>query len=301
MDTQTHIASCQICGNNQFSHKLSCIDYTVSRETFNLVSCNSCGFVFTNPRPNQDSIGKYYQSADYISHSATKKGLINTLYHIVRRKTLKSKYKLIKSLAIDSNNVLDIGAGTGDFLNHMNKSGFVTSGIEPDTKAREQAIKKHELNIYDIETFFKLPAQSFDFITMWHVLEHVSDLHEYATNIMRILKPKGYLIIAVPNYESADAKHYKAKWAAYDVPRHLSHFSIETMEKYLSKYGFEIIQKKPMPFDAFYVSMLTEKNINNNGVLDIITGFVWGSITLVKGLFSIKNYSSIIYIAQKKS
>lgn len=300
MDNNISIQNCQICGNNQFSQHISCIDYTVSRETFKIVKCNSCGFVFTNPRPNENEIGKYYSSDLYISHSATKKGLINALYHIIRKRTLKSKLNLLNSLKTPTKELLDIGTGTADFLNYMVQNAYSGIGIEPDNSTREMATKKYGLKILEAVNFYQLQAMTYDYVTMWHVLEHVSDLEGYATNIKRILKDDGYLIIAVPNHESVDGKHYKEKWAAYDVPRHLSHFSVGTMEKYLSKHGFKIVQKRPMPYDGFYVSMLSEKNAYKNGAIGILKGFYWGLLTLFQGYINIKNYSSIIYIAQKE-
>lgn len=274
---------------------LSVKDYTVSLQQFDIWHCNACTMRFTQQVPDKGEIGKYYQSHNYISHSDIKKGFINSLYHYVRRRTLKAKRKLIeKHTALSGGNVLDVGAGAGAFLNEMFRSGWKVTGIEPDTVARENAKRIYGLPLYASEKLFDLKPQSFDAITMWHVLEHVHDLHEYMSQLKNLLKPSGCLFIAVPNYTSYDALVYKNYWAAYDVPRHLYHFSPAAFSQLLLQHGFQLKEIKPMWYDSFYVSMLSEKY--KTGKNNFFRAVYNGYISNWKALFDNEKCSSIIYV-----
>jgi 2-polyprenyl-3-methyl-5-hydroxy-6-metoxy-1,4-benzoquinol methylase len=286
------IKNCPICNSLIFNNIFQCKDYTVSGKIFNLVECKNCNFRFTNPIPDENEIVKYYKSESYISHSDTKKGLMNTLYHQVRKITLKNKLQLINSIS-ERGQLLDIGCGTGYFLKSCKEDGWNVEGTEPDNDARRIAeqITKSEIS----ETVFtKNKNYSYDLITMWHVLEHVHKLNESLEKIRGLLKEDGKLIIAVPNCKSYDAEIYKENWAAYDVPRHLYHFTENSMNKLLEKHKFRMLKKEPMKFDSFYVSMISEKYKGGN----IIKGIVNGLISNIKSGKE-KNYSSVIYIAEK--
>ncbi len=255
MDT---LKNCPICNGQDLLPFLICKDYTVSRETFSIVRCASCGFRFTNPRPGVDELARYYLSEDYISHSNSSKGLINWLYKKVRTYTLKGKVAKINAESAIGQ-ILDIGCGTGEFLNACVSAGWKGKGIEPSEMASAQAKKNFNLSVFSEEEMDKLPSESFDVITMWHVLEHVPNLVERVKDLQRLLKSTGVALIAVPNCESRDAKHYKEFWAAYDVPRHLYHFSPADIKNLFSKHGFKVQSILPMKFDSYYVSMLSEK------------------------------------------
>ena len=170
------IKECPICIKSKFRHEIKTIDFTKSKETFSIVSCETCGFLFTNPRPSPENIGEYYDSSSYISHTNNKKGLFNTLYHIIRKHTVKKKRILLEKITTGRNH-LDIGCGTGDFLNECKKNEFIVSGVEPSKKAREQARKNFNLKVYDNLFSKELEKEYFDSISMWHVLEHVHDLN----------------------------------------------------------------------------------------------------------------------------
>jgi 2-polyprenyl-3-methyl-5-hydroxy-6-metoxy-1,4-benzoquinol methylase len=288
----TEIKNCPICNYLIFRNLLECQDHTVSKENFKIVQCKDCGFAFTNPIPDEKEIIKYYKSENYISHSDTKKGLLNMAYHQVRKITLNSKLHLINSLS-KNGRLLDIGCGTGYFLNKCKEDGWIVEGTEPDPDARKIAETQIKSEVSD-SIFSKSDYESYDIITMWHVLEHVHKLNESMERINRLLKKGGKLIIAVPNCKSYDAKIYKENWAAYDVPRHLYHFTAETMTQLLQKHNFRMIKKEPMKFDAFYVSMMSEKYKNGSTIKGIINGFV---SNMKSG--ENKNYSSVIYIAEK--
>jgi 2-polyprenyl-3-methyl-5-hydroxy-6-metoxy-1,4-benzoquinol methylase len=299
MDEIIKYIKCPGCGNNNIVKALRAKDFTVSGELFEIWHCNDCSLRFTQNIPSQNAIGKYYQSQDYVSHSDTKKGFINRLYHLVRNHTLQSKKKLIVKYSENKNgNLLDVGAGTGAFTNTMQLAGWNVTGLEPDETARENAFQNHNLQLQTLDALFQQKKNSFDVITMWHVLEHVHELHNYLDTFQKILKPNGALIIAVPNYTSEDAKHYGEFWAAYDVPRHLYHFSPASMEKIMEQHRFKIADFKPMRFDSFYVSMLSEKykNGKNNFVKALIEG-IRSNATATK---DVKRCSSVIYVVKRE-
>ena len=290
---------CPVCKSADISKCLSAKDFTVTQEVFDIWHCDQCTHRFTQNIPDANSIGKYYQSAAYVSHSDTNEGLINRLYHLVRNYTLQTKRRLIeKESGLLNGNLLDVGAGVGAFTNEMKQSGWNITGLEPDETARKNANEKYQLQFQLPENLYALPENNFDVITMWHVLEHVHELHGYIETFHRILKADGTLIIAVPNYTSYDASCYKEYWAAYDVPRHLYHFSPKSMETLAQLKGFTVKAFKPMWFDSFYVSMLSEQYKNGKG--NIIKAFFAGLISNIKSIGNAKNCSSVIYVMKKK-
>lgn len=290
---------CPVCGNSNILYQLAVKDYTVSKQIFEVWQCNSCTARFTQNVPDQSTIGSFYQSHNYISHSDTKKGLINSLYHSVRKKTLRAKKKLIvKESQLQTGNLLDIGCGTGTFLHTMQQSGWHITGVEPDENARQKAGQLLQITPQTSEGLFELQPFHYDVITMWHVLEHVHDLHGYLQQIKNLLKNNGLLFIAVPNYTSTDAKIYSSYWAAYDVPRHLYHFSPQSMQQLLAQHGMQLKKIKPMWFDSFYVCLLSEQY--KNGKSNFIKAMWNGFRSNCKTLLNKQKCSSIIYIIEKK-
>lgn len=286
------IKNCPICKGSDFVPFLTCKDYTVSQEGFSIVSCKACNFKFTNPRPSDSEIGKYYKSEDYVSHSDTKKGLINRLYYMVRSRTLKQKLGLI-SKYVSRGTILDYGCGTGMFLKTCATAGWKSFGFEPDADAKKLAEAK---GLSVATSKGSLVGNKYDIITLWHVLEHVTDLDETLQFFYKTISDTGRLIIAVPNYTSADAKYYKEFWAGYDVPRHIYHFEIKTISQLLANHGFSLEATKPMKFDSYYVSMLSEKY--KTGRTNYIAAFLNG----LKSNSAAKDpsqYSSVIYIFKK--
>lgn len=285
---------CPVCQSDRISYKLTAKDYTVSQEKFDIWECAACTARFTQHIPPIEAIGAYYQSAEYISHSDTREGLINKMYHSVRKITMRSKQNWVKTAAgVKSGNLLDIGSGSGAFLHHMQLLGWNVTGLEPDAGARETAQKNYGLDTRPVHELFELPEDHFDCITMWHVLEHVHDLQGYLERIRKLLKPGGALLIAVPNYTSTDARLYGEFWAAYDVPRHLYHFSPVSMDVLMQRHGFSIRQKYPMVFDAFYVSLLSQKY--KTGKDGLIAGAWKGFLSYWKAWRHVNKCSSIVY------
>lgn len=288
--------SCPNCNNKNILPVINAKDYTVSGEQFEIWECKNCTQRFTQNIPGNEEIGKYYQSENYISHSDTSKGFINNIYHKVRKRTLVQKRKLIENITGEkAGNILDVGCGTGAFLDIMKTAKWDITGLEPDKTAREKALELYGLNLDTPEKFYELPVKTFDAITMWHVLEHVHDLHNYIEQLKKLLKPDGKLFIAVPNYTCYDAKVYKEFWAAYDVPRHLYHFSPQSMKTLLELHGMKIEKVKPMWYDSVYVSMLSEKY--KTGKSNPVKALIISCISNLKTLFDKKKCSSVIYIA----
>lgn len=290
------LSACPVCSATEFKPFLFCKDYTVSRETFSIVECASCRFRFTNPRPEADILGNYYKSEDYVSHSNSSKGLINFLYQKVRRHTLKRKLKLVSRYS-SPGSLLDIGCGTGEFLNTCKRGNWKTLGIEPGDEAREMGIKNYGLDVKKESGIKNLEDSSFDVITMWHVLEHVPLLQERVKELKRLLKAGGALFIAVPNCASKDALHYKEFWSAYDLPRHLYHFRPQDIRRLFEMNGMRIEKILPMKFDSFYVSMLSEKYMT--GSPNPIRAFFTGLHSNLSAMGDGKTYSSQIYVIKR--
>ena len=269
-------------------------DFSVSGESFSLLLNEEYQILKTHPQPTLDKLGSYYEFEDYISHTDGKRTLFEKMYHFIKRKAIRDKVKLINSYQPVKGRILDIGAGTGDFLLECKNQNWDILGIEPNDKAKGIALGK---GIKFGDTIEKLESNSFDVITMWHVLEHVPDVEHQVAELKRLLKPSGTIIIAVPNFKSYDANHYKEFWAAYDVPRHLWHFSKTAIEKLFDKQNMNLEDIKPMWFDSFYVSLLSEKY--KSGKMNFFSGFFIGLISNLSGFFK-KEFSSHIYVLKNK-
>ncbi len=295
--SKVHYTQCPVCGSPAINPLLTVKDHSVSQEEFVIWQCGNCSLRFTQDVPDETSIGPYYQSPDYISHSNTSKGLLNKLYQRVRKFTLRQKASLIINNTTAQGSILDIGAGIGAFLDEMKKSQWKIAGIEPDEGARAQAKKLFGLELQPAVALQELPHRSFDAITLWHVLEHVQALHEYVAQLKMLLKPGGKIFIAVPNYHSLDAQIYRNYWAAYDVPRHLYHFTPKAMRVLLQQHGLKITATKPMWFDAFYISLLSSKY--HRGKTSWIGAGLSGLRSNLNALFQQKAASSLIYIVSE--
>lgn len=291
--------SCPNCGSSAISFVLTAKDFTVSGESFDIWECKNCTLRFTQDIPGSEEMGKYYQSENYISHSDTTMGLINSLYHKVRRRTLVQKRKLImKETGKSTGQILDVGCGIGAFLDTMQHASWLCTGIEPDEGARKKALELYNLQVKDAGEFYNLPSETFDVITLWHVLEHVHDLHPYISRLKKLLAPGGKLFIAVPNHTCGDEKIYNEYWAAYDVPRHLYHFSPKAMETLIDQHGLKIEKMQPMWYDSIYVSMLSEKYKTGNQ--HPVRAVINGTISNLETIFDHSRCSSLIYIISKK-
>jgi ubiquinone/menaquinone biosynthesis C-methylase UbiE len=275
-------------------HFLTVKDHSVSKEIFDLYYDEELDMLITSPQPELQNLGKYYESEDYISHTDNKRSLFEKAYHFVKNIALKNKLNLINSQQPQKGKLLDIGAGTGDFLLTAKNDGWETIGVEPSDRAKNIAKEK---GISFVEEISTLENHSIDVITMWHVLEHVPDLELQIQELKRLLKPTGTLIIAVPNYKSFDANHYQTFWAAYDVPIHFWHFSKKSIQLLFERVEMKLEKVLPMKFDSFYVSLLSEKY--KTGKMNYIKAFLIGLKSNWKAKNS-KEYSSHIYVLKNK-
>ncbi|NQZ74968.1 MAG: class I SAM-dependent methyltransferase [Ekhidna sp.] len=286
------IEQCPICGHKEFTNLLICEDHTVSNESFAIVKCNSCDFHLTNPRPTEERLPHYYKSNQYISHTDKANNLINFIYKLVRSHTLRNKEKLIRDIAGSPSTLLDFGCGTGHFLREASERGWKARGYEPDPMARTIANSKNQGTVTDnLEAL----AGKFNIITAWHVIEHVPKLMETLKTLRKLLQPGGTLVIAVPNHKSLDAEIYNSHWAAYDVPRHLFHFDRQSMKKLAKNLRMKVVDTKPMKFDSYYVSLLSEKYKGTGSTTKaLLNGFKSNQSAKTTG-----EYSSLIYTLQK--
>lgn len=284
------ITKCNYCECDDLTSILKVTDNSVSKESFELLECFCCGLIHTNPQPEKNEIGRYYQSDAYVSHTDTKKGFINSLYHLARKWTLIKKNNLIKRYHVKTS-LLDIGCGTGYFAEFMKKEGFDVDVMEPDPDAAKQAqqklAKRPFSSLEEITGKYKV-------ITMWHVFEHVHDINVTFDTLDKLMAKDGILVIAVPNPESPDAQLYKANWAAYDVPRHLYHYKKNVIKQIANRYEMKVNKIEPMKLDSFYISMLSEKYLGGS----ILKAFWNGLVSNIKA--GNNNTSSLVYIIERK-
>ncbi|KAA6338896.1 Ubiquinone biosynthesis O-methyltransferase [termite gut metagenome] len=293
------IETCPLCHSNRLKYAMKCCDFHASGEKFDLFSCEDCNFLFTQGTPTGEGIEKYYATPQYISHSNTKKGIINTTYHLVRSYTLRKKTRMvIYESHRRTGRILDIGAGTGYFADAMVGRGWTVNATEKNIEARAFAKEYFGLEIKDERALHFFKPDSFNVITLWHTMEHMEKLNEIWQRLYELLTDKGILIVAVPNNASYDAKKYKEYWAAYDVPRHLWHFTSTTIEKWGYKHGFILANRYSMPFDAFYISILSEKY--RKSYFPIIRGIFTGIVGWFKTQSKKGKSSSIVYVFRKK-
>jgi 2-polyprenyl-3-methyl-5-hydroxy-6-metoxy-1,4-benzoquinol methylase len=293
------LEKCLCCGAEKFQQYLKAKD-NYSEEYFTIVQCVSCGFIFTNPRPDAAEIGKYYSYDTYISHTSHKKGLVESIYRIARNYMKGKKLALIQEIAGKQSgfSLLDFGCGTGDFLGYVKQQQISAEGVEPDAQAREVAKKVNQVDTYSVEDSKSIAAGKFDVITLWHVMEHIHELHAQLDYFNQWLKPGGKLIIAVPNIESADAKQYGAYWDALDVPRHIYHFAPKHVKQIVEQHQFEFIRQYPLWLDAYYVSMRSEWHSGTGKMLAYVKAVIagWKSNASAE---KTDNYSSLIYTFRK--
>ena len=294
------IHKCPICKGTDIRQVYNCTDYTVSKKQFDIKECTSCTFRFTSPRPNDSDLGQYYLSADYISHNNEAKKLVDKIYLIARSYTLQWKRKLIDTINNDpsAKRLLDYGCGTGSFLNHMSRNGWTTTGLEPSVQARKVAEQQTGQKIYSDIT--DITQDQFEIVTLWHVLEHIPQLHQTIEQLKALLTANGKLIIAVPNHKSLEANKFKEHWAGYDVPRHLCHFNQATMNKLMIQHGLRIASIVPMKLDSYYISLLSQKYLNNNypSILHLPKAVMMGFRSNLAARTN-NEYSSLIYVISK--
>lgn len=287
---------CPVCGKTfDEAATLHCKDYRVTGEVFDIYVCPDCRFGMTFPQPSPAEIGKYYQTPGYVSHSETKQGIVNKLYHLVRKINTGSKLKLIKRLSAGHTRLLDVGCGTGYFLSACKKDGWLVEGVEVDEGARSIAETRIGQPVYSSTDELTASRKQFDVITLWHVFEHLHDINDSYEKLLSLLEPLGLLILALPNPTSPDAVYYREHWAAYDVPRHLSHFSPESLNQLANRHSTNVDDIKGMKFDAYYVSIMSEE-LKGRGKISALLHGLWRGYLSNRRARKTDNYSSLIYI-----
>ncbi|WP_276368218.1 class I SAM-dependent methyltransferase [Chryseolinea sp. H1M3-3] len=293
------VTNCPICNGKNFVPYLQCCDHSVTQETFSLIKCTKCGLVITSPRPDDLEIQKYYASSTYISHLGTAQTLLDRIYLFARSFTLRWKWSIVERNILPTleKKILDFGCGTGEFLRTAKQHSWNVAGVEPSENARTQA--SPEVFNHIKSSLPNFSNQTFNVITLWHVLEHVSDLDSTIGDLKNHLTQEGTLFIAVPNHSSWDGKHYQEKWAGYDVPRHFWHFNSKNMLMLLENHSLELVEIIPMRLDAFYISLLSEKYSHNRmSAVGLIKAFFYGCFSNVNAKKN-NEYSSLIYVARK--
>ena len=297
--TRIHTDICPVCRSKELIPFLTCKDYLATQETFEIIRCKTCGFALTQDFPSEDVIGRYYDAPEYVSHSDTQKGIINTLYHWARKIALKSKAKIVlDNASVKTGTLLDVGSGTGYFLDKMKEKKWIVTGVEKSDAARMYAKQKFDINCQNSEYLYEVAGKTKDVVTLWHVLEHLEHLNTVMEHLRKIIKDDGTVIIALPNKNSFDAAHYEQCWAAYDVPRHLWHFSPSDFIHLADRHQFNVVDVRPMYLDAFYISMLSEKS--KGTFLGSLVGLIKGGIFFLRSLGNKRRCSSLIYILKKK-
>ena len=282
---------CPYCNSDDTYLYIKLRDEFLTKEEFEIHKCKYCDLLFTTPRPTPDEISKYYDSKEYISHNDQQKGIVPWIYNKVKKTNIRYKYK-VATKDLKKPRILDFGCGIGDFLHYTQRKGCEIAGCDVNENARKIASEKLNIPIVTPEEMFENNTEPFDVITMWHVLEHIDDMKNIAQKLHTLIKPHGRLVVAAPNYKSYDAQYYKHLWAAYDVPRHLNHFCKQSIESVLYDF-FQYDKKLPMKWDAYYISMLSEKYAGNKNA------FINGLLTGWKSNRNAKKtgfYSSLIYI-----
>jgi len=295
----TETGSCLVCRSTDFEVILSAKDHLVSGENFVLSKCRGCGFTYTADPPEEKDIAKFYLSEDYISHSDKKQSLTDRAYHLARNYMLRKKYNLVcKMSGRETGTLVDIGSGTGYFAGYMKKNGWNVTGVELSDQARQYSISRFSLTAVSPHEVASINDGTADCITLWHVLEHLYDPVMWLKEIKRILKDDGKCIIALPNIKSADAEWFGNEWAGFDVPRHLWHFSSETLPSFINRHGFICVKVIPMPLDIYYISTLSYKN--RRCKLPLMRGMITGLFLTVRSLFKKERASSLIYVISKQ-
>jgi 2-polyprenyl-3-methyl-5-hydroxy-6-metoxy-1,4-benzoquinol methylase len=249
--------------------------------------------------PAEEEAGKFYASDEYISHTDSRQSLADRLYHLARRFMLRRKGNLVDSAVRKSTGViLDIGSGTGYFADFMQKRGWQVTGIEISEQARNYSVERFGIRAIDPHHVHNLPSASADCITFWHVLEHLYDPAGWMDEVKRILKEDGRCIIALPNFASADAEWFGARWAALDVPRHLWHFTPDAFRRFAVKKGFVCESTSALPLDLFYISSLSYRNTGKG--LPLLRGVLTGVVIALRSMFRRESASSLVYVLSKK-
>ncbi len=215
-----------------------------------IVQCQQCGLVYTDPRPDGQDIVETYQAVEDPLYIEEREGRVLTFEHHL---------KPLERLAGPPNgrSLLDVGCYIGIFVEIAACHGWDAWGVEPSRWAVEQAQARGLHVVQGMLETADLPEEYFDVVTMWDVIEHLPDPAGSLREIARILKPNGLLVVATPQLDSIDAKLFSRFWIGYELPRHLTMFSRDTLSKMTELAGFGLIVQRCLcgSFFAFYSSV----------------------------------------------
>lgn len=265
------LEQCPSCGSNQIEKGETIKDHFYSKEDFQIANCLECGLLFTQNRPDKESIGIYYDSTNYVSHDSSKKSLLTWVYQQARKYMLKKKFQIIRPFKPELSRILDYGAGDGHFVEYLLQLGKKAEGIEPSEMARHNFEKRNNKKLFAGLNNLE-PSQLFQVITLWHVLEHIHDLNPTMELLLSHLESKGIIVIAVPNQKSIDKKEFGANWAAWDVPRHLYHWDEKSLSCFMEKFGLKRIYINQLPLDPFYIGLVSAKYADKNSLVGLYQG-----------------------------
>jgi SAM-dependent methyltransferase len=285
---------CPICGSDSYRPFLQVADRFRPEERFRLVRCTSCGLIYLNPRPTEQAILKYYQAADYDPHSEGGHGLSGKLYRLARFLNTLLKLHWLSSFS-GPRRALDVGCGTGYFLQMLRKKGWEVAGVEPVPVAQRLAQQKG-LNVVSRLDEAQGP---FGVITLWHVLEHLHNPADTLRQLDRLLAADGWLLLSMPNPLCLDAQYFGPSWVAYDAPRHLVHYRPQDVEHLARQTGFTIFRLAMLPFDPVYNVFLSLQQSTSLSLSQIISGPSMGIRSLLDGIRHPKLASSPVYFFRK--
>ena len=278
------VVECPLCKSKTTIKRIKTKDFSFSGEFFEIHECNTCLVGFTLPELSKKELEKYYNKEKYHSYQKDNSGF-SLIYKFIQK--INSRYKLNILNRLGIKNLLDYGSGSGEFVRFCNNKGISAFGFEPINKVKSEMV---------YQNINKIKDKRYDCVTLWHVLEHTKDPLSVLKFVKGVLNEGGWIIVALPNKDSYDNIYYGKTWAGYDVPRHQYHFNPESFKNLISSIGLKTEFTKPLFFDAFYVSVLSEKNSNN--LFWFIRGLIIGMWSNIRAFFD-KKHSSIIYIIKR--
>jgi 2-polyprenyl-3-methyl-5-hydroxy-6-metoxy-1,4-benzoquinol methylase len=214
---------------------------------FQLVRCHTCNLVYLNPRPDKQESAAYYPP-EY--QADMRKVLQEAWANPITRKGLEMVRRRRTPRCSHKGKLLEIGAASGIYLQGQRELGWDVEGIEIDQESAEYARQKYGLTIHtgDAEEILpEMPEGTFDAVAMWHVLEHLHHPLQILREICRVLKPGGLLIVEAPNYGSPLVTLFGRYWFPLEIPRHLYHFTPQTLQAMFSRAGLVSFQVKGVP------------------------------------------------------
>jgi SAM-dependent methyltransferase len=234
---------CENCDGDQFETIFSGSDKLLGIPgEFDVIECMQCGLYQISPKLNTQQMENYYPEA-YICYLEAIEDESNPWTRFNRFLGQNKRCRQVMRRAKSTGKILDIGCATGVFLNEMQKKGWKCYGIEPDQEAVAYARRRFGLDVFcGVVEDANLPANSFDVVTLWDVLEHVYDLNSTISEIKRLLKPGGVIIAILPNADAFERAWFEEYWVGWEVPRHYRTFTPNTITEFLKKHGFDEIE-----------------------------------------------------------